>query len=96
MYVNRDDKKTKLISIRFPLALLKKIDALVENGCRSDFIISATENELKRINAKIALEKSFGTWSDENHPDLKDSDAIAKWVAENRTAYDYLRNTKGE
>jgi hypothetical protein len=44
----------------------------------------------------MALEKSFGTWSDENHPDLKDSDAIAKWVAENRTAYDYLRNIKGE
>ena len=51
---------------------------------RTRFVEDVLARELRRRRLLGALEKSYGAWPDENHPELKTFEDINRWVAEGR------------
>ena len=64
--------KTQVI---FPEELLKRLDQVVLKRKRSDFVVEAVEEKLKRLNLQSALKSVAGIWKNRN--DLK-TDADVK------------------
>ena len=63
--------KTEKISVTLPKEITGEIRATVSQGEVSAFFAEALEHYLAYRRQKTALEQGFGTWRDENHPDLK-------------------------
>lgn len=59
------------IHVRFPSTTLESIDDLLGERKRNTFIRASTEKELQKLRMLRSLEKSFGAWSHEKHPELK-------------------------
>jgi len=72
-------KRTHVI---IPEDLVRAIDALVGKRGRSAFIADAASREVQRRELLAALETAAGSWSDKNHPELKQG--AAAWVARQR------------
>ena len=70
----------KKITVSLPLSLLKRLDSKITKRKRSDFISHAIEEQLALIEQDIAINESVGIWSDKNHPDMKDEQAINGWL----------------
>ena len=62
--------KTEKISVTLPRELAGEIRSIVSPGEVSYFFTEALGYYLAYRKQKIALEKGFGAWKDENHPDL--------------------------
>lgn len=63
-------EKTEKISVTIPRKLAEEIRSIVSQGEVSSFFAKALEHYLAYRKQKIALEKGFGAWKDESHPDL--------------------------
>ncbi len=66
--------------ILFPKPLLKEVDKLVGTGHRSQFVIEATEEKLKRMKVIEALKSAAGSWTDKRHPKLKTQKDINRYL----------------
>ena len=55
----------------------------IKRGCEELLV----EKELKRLRLLQALEDSFGTWSDEDYPDLVTSEDIDAYVRKSRESW---------
>ncbi|MBI4302925.1 MAG: hypothetical protein HY665_01100 [Chloroflexi bacterium] len=62
--------KTEKVSVTLPRELAVEIRSIVSQGEVSSFFTEALEHYLAYRKQKIALEKGFGAWKDESHPDL--------------------------
>lgn len=62
--------QTEKVSVTLPGELAKEIRSIVSKGRVSSFFTEALEHYLAYHKQKIALEKGFGAWKDESHPDL--------------------------
>jgi Arc/MetJ-type ribon-helix-helix transcriptional regulator len=62
--------KTEKISVTLPQLLTAEIRATVAHGEVSAFFAEALEYYLAFRKQKSALEKGFGAWKNEDHPDL--------------------------
>ncbi len=62
--------KTEKVSVTLPRELAGEIRSVVSHGEVSSFFTEALEHYLAYRKQKIALEKGFGAWKDERHPDL--------------------------
>ena len=51
---------------------------------RTRFVEEVLARELRRRKLLDALEKSYGAWTDENHPDMKTYEDINRWVEDGR------------
>jgi hypothetical protein len=51
---------------------------------RTRFVEDILARELRRRKLLDALEKAYGAWKDEDHPDMKTFDDINRWVEEGR------------
>lgn len=51
---------------------------------RTRFVEDILARELRRRKLLDALEKAYGAWKDEDHPELKTFADINRWVAEGR------------
>ena len=70
--------KTKRLSITVPVELLDEIAEMVPQGEMSRFLAEAARQYLTRLRQRHGLEKGFGAWSDEQHPELTNAqDTIA-------------------
>ncbi len=69
--------KTQVV---FPSEVLQQLDDLVAPRKRSEFIVEATLERLKREGFKRAWDRAAGAWTDENHPDLKTPEDINAYV----------------
>ena len=58
------------MSVTLPKELVGEIRAVAPQGEISSFFAEALEHYLACRKLKIALEKGFGAWKDEDHPDL--------------------------
>ena len=59
-----------------PQSLVTEIDRIVGKRGRSEFIVSAAQRELKRLQQIKVLESLENTaWKDEDHPELKNGSA---------------------
>lgn len=81
--------KTEKVSVTLPKELAGEIRSMVSQGEVSSFFTEALEHYLAYRRQKIALEKGFGAWKDESHPDLA--------IPEDSTAYVHaIRGTDGK
>ena len=51
---------------------------------RTRFVEDVLTRELRRRKLLDALEKAYGAWTDENHPEMKTPKDIDRWVREGR------------
>ncbi|MBM4121519.1 MAG: hypothetical protein FJ249_02860 [Nitrospira sp.] len=61
---------TKQANFTLPEDLLEELKKTVPKGEQSKVVGEALRNELKRIKFKQALQRSFGTWKGQEHPEL--------------------------
>ena len=77
--------KTEKVSVTLPRELAGEIRSIVSQGEVSSFFTEALEHYLAYRKQKIALEKGFGAWNNESHPDLatpEDSTAYVRSIRE--------------
>lgn len=64
----------------FPQDLLKTLDGVVGARKRSQFVVEATKEKLNRIRFEKALKEAIGSWTDENHPELKTDEDVKRYI----------------
>ena len=77
--------KTEKMSVTLPRELAGEIRSITPRGEISSFFTEALEHYLAYRKQKIALEKGFGAWKNESHPDLatpEDSSAHVRAIRE--------------
>jgi hypothetical protein len=77
--------KTEKMSVTLPKELAGEIRAIASQGEISSFFTEALEHYLAYRKQKVALEKGFGAWKSESHPDLttpEDSTAYVRSIRE--------------
>ncbi|MBI4284601.1 MAG: hypothetical protein HY670_01705 [Chloroflexi bacterium] len=77
--------KTEKVSVTLPRELAGEIRSIVSQGEVSSFFTEALEHYLAYRKQRIALEKGFGAWKDDSHPDLatpQDSTAYVHSIRE--------------
>ncbi len=77
--------KTEKVSVTLPKELASEIRSIVSQGEVSSFFAEALEHYLAFRKQKIALDKGYGAWKSESHPDLatpEDSTAYVRTVRE--------------
>lgn len=77
--------KTKRVTITIPQKLLDEIRSHSNNV--SGFLAEAAAERLRRERYQRSVAKSFGAWTNKDHPELSDIDDIATYVAELRGAW---------
>jgi Arc/MetJ-type ribon-helix-helix transcriptional regulator len=78
--------KTEKVSVTLPKELAGEIRSIVSPGEVSSFFTEALEHYLAYRKQKLALEKGFGAWKDERHPDLKTPQDSTNYVRHTREA----------
>lgn len=78
--------KTEKISVTLPRELSGEIRSIVPQGEVSAFFTEALEHYLAYRKQKLALEKGFGAWKDEGHPNLTTPDDTKAYVRSLREA----------
>ncbi len=81
--VSRD--KTEKVSVTLPRKLVAEVRETVPQGEVSAFFAEAVQQYLIRRRQRAALEKGFGAWRKESHPDLatpEDSTAYVRSIRE--------------
>ena len=51
---------------------------------RTRFVEEILARELRRRKLREAIEKSYGAWKDEDHPDMLTAEDIDRWIEEQR------------
>jgi hypothetical protein len=51
---------------------------------RTRFVEEVLARELRRRKLREAIEKSYGAWKDEDHPDMLTGEDIDRWIDEQR------------
>ena len=77
--------KTEKMSVTLPKKLAGEIRSVASQGEISSFFTEALEHYLAYRKQKIALEKGFGAWKSESHPELatpEDSTAYVRSIRE--------------
>lgn len=78
--------KTEKMSVTLPKELAGEIRSLVSQGEISSFFTEALAHYIAFRRQKIALEKGFGAWKNESHPDLATPEDSAAYVRSIREA----------
>lgn len=78
--------KTEKVSVTLPKELASEIRSIVSQGRVSSFFTEALEHYLAYRKQKVAIEKGFGAWKNENHPDLATSEDSTVYVRSIREA----------
>jgi len=63
-----------------PAALLSRLREHVPARQRSRFILEAIEERLALEEQITALEETAGSWSDQNHPEMRTDEDIDRWL----------------
>ena len=77
--------KTEKMSVTLPKELAGEIRSMVTQGEISSFFTEALAHYIAFRRQEVALEKGFGAWKNESHPDLatpEDSTAYVRAVRE--------------
>lgn len=78
--------KTEKVSVTLPKELVSEIRSIASQGEVSSFFTEALEHYLAYRKQKIALEKGFGAWKNESHPDLATPEDSTAYVRSIRAA----------
>jgi len=85
MYLKND--RAAKFSITLPKELADEIRLTVPKRRVSAFFAEAIKRYMSQYKQRVALEKGFGAWSSENHPELKTPEDTVIYVRRLREAY---------
>jgi len=85
VYIKND--KTAKLSITLPKELANEVRLTVPKRRVSAFFAEAIKRYMAQYKQRVALEKGFGAWSSENHPELKTPEDTVIYVRRLREAY---------
>jgi hypothetical protein len=84
--IKGDFMKTKAHLV-IPQDILEEVDRVAGKRRRSLFIAEATKEKLERDRFLRVLEETSGAWTDSNHPELKTTKDVDRYVREKRKSY---------
>ena len=87
MTLKTANNETRKVTITLPKLVLERMNELVPARQRSRFVSEALTERLALEEQVLALEESAGAWSDESHPEMRDSAAIDRWLADLRRSW---------
>lgn len=58
-------------NVVLPRSIVREIDKVIGKRQRSNFLAEAAAEKLDRMRFDKALRKSFGSWGDAEHPELR-------------------------
>ncbi|MBN1935999.1 MAG: hypothetical protein JW934_15120 [Anaerolineae bacterium] len=76
--------KTQRINVTFPEHLLAELDRLVPLRKRSQVIVMATAEYVRRLKLLSAIQETAGAWDEASHPELATPADIDCWIGELR------------
>jgi len=90
-------EETRRINVTFPAELLDDLDELAPPRKRSQIIVVATAEYVRRLKLLAVLKETAGAWDDESHPELASPEDIDRWLREIRSTWrrEPLREEKG-
>ena len=81
-----DREKTEKLSVTVPREMAEQIRASVPPGKISAFFTEAAQRYLVYHRQRVALEKGFGAWKTESHPELMSPEHSTLYVRSLREA----------
>ena len=78
--------KTQRISVTFPEHLLDELDKLVPPRKRSQVIVMATTEYVRKLELLSAIKETAGAWDEASHPELATPADMDRWIREVRGA----------
>jgi hypothetical protein len=79
--------ETRRINVTFPVRLLEDLDRLAPPRKRSQIIVAATADYVRRLKLLAAIKETAGAWDDESHPELSTPEDIDRWLRQIRSAW---------
>jgi hypothetical protein len=73
-------KTVEKMSVTLPRELATEVRALVRHGEMSAFFAESVQRNLQYRRQKSAMEKGFGAWRPENHPELNTVEDTVAYV----------------
>ena len=77
-------KETRRINVTFPEDLLQELDELALPRKRSQIIVQATAEYVRKLKLLAAIKETSGAWDDASHPELATPDDIERWIRQMR------------
>lgn len=65
-------------------SLMDELRSAIPARERTRFVEEVLARELRRRKLREVLKKSYGAWTDENHPELATFEDVNRWVSEGR------------
>ncbi len=81
------DGETQRINVTFPVRLLKDLDSLAPPRKRSQIIVTATADYVRKLKLLAAIKETSGAWDDESHPELTTPEDIDGWLRQIRSTW---------
>ncbi len=78
---------TQRINVTFPVRLLRDLDEFAPPRKRSQIIVAATADYVRRLKLLAAIKETAGAWDDESHPELATSEDIDQWLQQLRSSW---------
>jgi hypothetical protein len=79
------DERTRRINVTFPVDLLEELDDLAPPRKRSEVIVTATAEYVRKLKLLRVIKETAGIWDDESHPELATEEDIDAWLREIRS-----------
>jgi hypothetical protein len=80
-------EETQRINVTFPVRLLQDLDRLAPPRKRSQIIVAATAEYVRRLKLLTAIKETAGAWEDESHPELATPEDIDRWLHQVRSSW---------
>ena len=80
-----ESKETRRINVTFPTRLLEDLDEIAPHRKRSQIIVAATADYVRKLKLLTAIRETAGIWEDPSHPELATPEDIDRWLHEMRT-----------
>jgi len=77
-------EETRRINVTFPEDLLRELDELAPPRKRSQIIVQATAEYVRKLKLLAAIKETSGAWDDASHPELATPEDIERWVRQMR------------
>lgn len=80
-------EEKRRINVTFPVGLLEELDRLAPPQKRTQIIVAATAEYVRRLKLLTAIKETAGAWDDESHPELATPDDIDRWLRQIRSTW---------
>jgi hypothetical protein len=85
--VDMEGEETRRINVTFPARLLEDLDKVAPPRKRSQIIVAATADYVRKLKLLMAIRETAGIWEDKSHPELATPEDIDQWLHQIRSSW---------